>query len=65
MKNTQVTYKLTRPARKKGGDRYEPEGGVITPVDVLYVNQTYSRPHGELLEMFDVTFHWSMEEELE
>jgi hypothetical protein len=31
----------------------------------MYVEQQYSRDRGELVSEFDVTFHWSMEEEIE
>lgn len=49
-------YKLTRPARGKGGDRYENHESDC-PVNVLYVNQEFSRQSGTPLESIEVSFN--------
>ena len=51
----ELTFGMTRPARKKGGDRYEAtlqDGEVM----VIYVPQIISRPEGRLLQVIKVTF---------
>ena len=46
--------KLTRPARKAGGDRYEGIHGVENVT--IYVPQSISRPKGTPLAILRVTF---------
>jgi hypothetical protein len=54
---TELKFKLTRPARKQGGDRYEAEVGEVHPM-VIYVPQKISRKEGvpaaELLIRIDL-----------
>lgn len=40
---TELVFKLTKPARKKGGDRYEAEIEVEDRPMVIYVPQSISR----------------------
>jgi len=52
-------YRLTRPARRKGGDKYEPtdKGSKSKPpAEAIYIDQRYSRAAGEPLEVVCVTF---------
>lgn len=55
--STELIFKLTRPARKQGGDRYESEIGEPNPM-VIYVPQKFSRkegvPAGEILMRIDL-----------
>jgi len=50
MKET-ITLKLTKPARKQGGDRYEDDKYGI----VFYVPQTLSRDKGEPAKSVELT----------
>jgi len=50
MKKT-VQVKLVKPARKKGGDRYESEDGFV-----IYVPQNISRENGSPFLMLAITF---------
>ena len=53
----ELKFKLTRPARKQGGDRYEAEVGEVHPM-IIYVPQKISRKEGvsaaELLIRIDL-----------
>ena len=52
VKKVVETLELIRPARKAGGDRYENEEGYMT----IYIPQEISRPEGEPIKKFKVTF---------
>jgi len=52
---TRLTFKLTRPAKKSGGDRYETLiEGEKKPM-VLYIPQRISRPEGTPSQSLIVT----------
>jgi hypothetical protein len=51
---TVITFKLERPARKSGGDRYESQG-VIADYQI-YVPQQISRPNGKPVNLITLTF---------
>ena len=53
-KVTKIEFKLERPARKSGGDRYEANvPGEEKPM-VLYIPQVISRPEGTPVLKLDV-----------
>lgn len=54
MKQT-VVYRLTKAARRSGGDRYE-KTSKKAPCDTLYLNQEYSRVDGQVKEHIEVSF---------
>jgi len=52
---TTLTFKLTRPAKKAGGDRYEAAvEGEVNPM-VIYIPQTISRTSGQAKLSVEVT----------
>ncbi len=56
---TTLTFKLTRPARKFGGDRYEHYlGGNPNDKVVIYIPQSISRSENTkgIAKVIDVTF---------
>lgn len=50
----QIVFKLERPAKKNGGDRYLAQGKIED--FTIYVPQQISRPAGKPLEFLTVTF---------
>ena len=52
-----MIFKLTRPARSKGGDRYEAELKDENRPWVIYIPQIISRYEGKIIEEFEITFN--------
>ena len=51
--STELNFKLARPARKQGGDRYEAEIGEPKPM-VVYFPQSISRKDGIPVEKLTI-----------
>ena len=55
MPRTELKLKLTRPAKSKGGDRYETTiEGEAKPMSI-YLPQSITRPDGEPVESIEMT----------
>jgi len=52
-----MIFKLTRPAKKQGGDRYETDVKGESKPWVVYIPQTISRYKGKIIEEFEITFN--------
>jgi len=53
---TKRVFRLTRQARKAGGDRYETELGTGQDSWALYIPQSISRSESSIVSSFIVTF---------
>jgi len=53
---TKLTFKLTRPAKKSGGDRYEAKVEGEDNLMVVYVPQSISRAIGQSVLAMEITF---------
>ena len=52
----ELKFKLTRPAKKNGGDRYEHGTEGSNDFMVIYVPQFISRENGEVRKELTITF---------
>jgi hypothetical protein len=54
MKETKITFKLERAAKKAGGDRYLAQGKIDG--FTIYIPQEISRPLGKPVNLITITF---------